>query len=63
MREKPLKLFHQDKEYSLFLKGIDEFNFKFNNTRNKLLLKIALYTGMRVSEITYLKYKDIKIEK
>lgn len=59
---KIVEVISPDKEYSLFLKGIDEFNFKFNNTRNKLLLKIALYTGMRVSEITYLKYKDIKIE-
>lgn len=60
--KKTVEVISPDKEYSLFLKGIDEFTFKFNNARNKLLLKIALFTGMRVSEITYLKYKDIKLE-
>jgi len=60
---KKIEVISPDKEYSLFLNGIDEITFKYNNIRNKLLLKIALFTGMRVSEITYLKYKDITIDK
>lgn len=50
------------KEYGLFLDGINEVQFKNDNTRNKLLLKIVYFTGMRVCEVTYLKYKDITIE-
>lgn len=59
---KVIEVISPDKEYSLFLNGIDEITYRYNNARNKLLLKIALFTGMRISEITYLKYKDVNIE-
>lgn len=61
-KSKSIEIISPDKEYSEFLKGVDEIVFKHDNIRNKLFLKIALFTGMRVSEITHLKYKDITIE-
>ena len=62
LRAKKIEIISPDKEFSDFLEGIDEVTFKHDNLRNKLLLKIILFTGMRVSEVTYLKYKDIEID-
>lgn len=60
-KHKKVEIISPDREFSDFLKGIDEVKFRYNNIRNKLLLKIILFTGMRVSEVTYLKYKDIEL--
>lgn len=60
--KKEIEIISPDKEYSDFLSGVDEVVFKHDNTRNKLFLKIALFTGMRISEIAYLKYKDISLD-
>lgn len=59
--DKKIDIISPEKEYAEFLSGIEEITFKKDSERNKVFLKIALFTGMRVSEITYLKYKDIEI--
>lgn len=47
-------------EIDRFLKTIDEYIFTDNTGyRNRLILKIIIYTGIRVSEILNLKMKDI----
>ncbi len=61
-KQKRIEIISPDKEYAEFLKGVDEITFKHDNIRNKLFLKIALFTGMRISEIAYIKYKDIEID-
>ena len=43
-----------------FLNAIDTYEFSDNTSyRNRLILKIIIYTGIRVSEILNLKIKDI----
>ncbi|BCX79528.1 tyrosine-type recombinase/integrase [Campylobacter sp. 19-13652] len=46
-------------EVKRFLQAIDEAEFKNNTNRNKLILKIIIFTGIRVSEALNLKRKDI----
>ncbi len=48
-------------EIQRFLKGIDTFPFKHESLgyRNRLILKLIIYTGIRVSEALNLKTKDI----
>jgi integrase/recombinase XerD len=47
-------------EIDKFLEAIDTFEFTDNTAyRNRLILKIIIYTGIRVSEILNLKLKDI----
>lgn len=46
-------------ELERFLKAIDEAKFKTNGNRNKLIIKLILYTGIRVSEALSVKVKDI----
>ena len=47
-------------EIDKFLNAIDTFEFTDNITyRNRLILKIIIYTGVRVSEILNLKMKDM----
>lgn len=45
-----------------FINGIDQFIFKTNNDRNKCLIKIILFTGIRVSEALNIQKKDITEE-
>ena len=47
-------------EIDRFLNAIDSFDFSDNTGyRNRLIIKIIIYTGIRVSEILNLKIKDI----
>lgn len=49
-----------ESEVARFITAIDEFPFSNKTTyRNKLILKMILYTGIRVSEALNLKQKDI----
>lgn len=45
-----------------FLTTLDEYDFGINSHRNKLIIKIILFTGVRVSEALRLKAKDITYE-
>ncbi len=47
-----------------FLSAINNFEFSDNTAyRNRLIIKIIIYTGIRVSEMLNLKLKDIFNEK
>jgi len=55
-----LPSFMNEDEINRFLKAIDEYIFSDKiASRNRLILKIILYTGIRVSEMLNLKIKDI----
>lgn len=55
-----LPSFMNKDEIDRFLNAIDTFEFSDNTSyRNRLILKIIIYTGVRVSEILNLKIKDI----
>ncbi len=55
-----LPSFMNKSEIDKFLNAIDTFEFTDNIAyRNRLILKIIIYTGVRVSEILNLKMKDI----
>ncbi len=55
-----LPSFMNKSEIDKFLNAIDTFEFTDNTAyRNRLILKIIIYTGVRVSEILNLKIKDI----
>lgn len=50
----------RDNEIERFLQAIDETEFKqYAQAKNRLLIKIILYTGMRVSEALSIKIKEI----
>ncbi|AJC84629.1 integrase/recombinase [Campylobacter peloridis] len=49
-------------EIKRFLNAIDEVDFKNNTIRNRLILKIIIFTGIRVSEAINIKLKDISEE-
>ncbi|MBD5165051.1 tyrosine-type recombinase/integrase [Helicobacter sp.] len=59
-----LPSYMNENEVHRFLNGIDNFPFKHENlgTRNRLLLKLIIYTGIRVSEALNLKIKDIMLD-
>ncbi len=47
-------------EIDKFLKAIDEYEFSADTIyRNKLIIKMIIYTGIRVSEMLNLKLRDI----
>lgn len=55
-----LPSFMNKDEIDRFLKAIDDFEFTDNTSfRNRLIIKIIIYTGIRVSEILNLRIKDI----
>lgn len=55
-----LPAFMQEHEVQRFLKAIEEFNFKEKiGARNRLIIKIIIYTGIRISEALNLTIKDI----
>lgn len=54
--------FMSEDEVKKFLNAIDEAEFKSNENRNKLIIKIIIFTGIRVSEALNLKRKDISEE-
>ncbi|EDP6893143.1 tyrosine-type recombinase/integrase [Campylobacter lari] len=49
-------------EVSKFLDAIDNTDFKSNTIRNRLIIKIIIFTGIRVSEAINIKLKDISEE-
>lgn len=51
--------FMNENEVKKFLNAIETAEFKSNENRNKLILKIIIFTGIRVSEALNLKRKDI----
>lgn len=55
--------FMSETELARFLRSIDEFPFKGSGNRNRLLIKMIIYTGIRVSEALGLKTKDITAQK
>jgi len=58
-----LPSFLSDNELKRFLISIETTKFKdYAQSKNRLLIKIILYTGMRVSEALNIKYKDIILE-
>ena len=55
-----LPSFMTKNEIDKFLEGIDNYEFSDSTAyRNRLILKIIIYTGIRVSEILNLKIKDM----
>ncbi len=55
-----LPSFMNEEEVNKFLKAIDSYEFTDNLAyRNRLILKIIIYTGIRVGEMLNLKQKDI----
>lgn len=48
-----------EKELKKFLDAIESSQFRKNTHRNKLIIKVIAYTGIRVSEALSLKLKDI----
>ncbi|TXE86362.1 tyrosine-type recombinase/integrase [Campylobacter volucris] len=51
-----------EEEVGKFLDAIDEIDFKNNTIRNRLIIKIIIFTGIRVSEAINIKLKDINEE-
>ncbi len=51
--------FMSEEEVKKFLNAIDTADFKVNTNRNRLIIKIIVFTGIRVSEALNLKRKDI----
>lgn len=51
--------FMSEEELKKFLDGVENADFKANTTRNKLIIKIIIFTGIRVSEAIGIKLGDI----
>ena len=51
--------FMGEEEVKKFLDAIEQSDFKQNSNRNKLIIKVIIFTGIRVSEALNLKRKDI----
>lgn len=59
-----LPSFMNQEEVNRFLEAIDNYEFTENSAyRNRLIIKMILYTGIRVSEMLNLKIKDLFKEK
>lgn len=60
-----LPSYMNENEVHRFLSGIDNYPFKNQalGARNRLVLKLIIYTGIRVSEALNLKTKDITLDK
>lgn len=54
--------FMNEDELKIFLNAIENAKFKTNTQRNKLIIKLIVYTGIRVSEALSIKIKDISKE-
>lgn len=54
--------FMSEEELKKFLDGVENVDFKANTTRNKLIIKIIIFTGIRVSEAIGIKLGDISEE-
>ncbi len=54
-----LPSYMKEEEVKRFIKGIDEYKFSQKTaSRNRLIIKIILYTGLRVSEALNINKKD-----
>lgn len=51
--------FMSEDEVHRFLEALDSVDFKQNTIRNRLIIKIIIFTGIRVSEALKLKRKDL----
>jgi len=51
--------FMSEDETRRFLEAIENADFKGNTHRNRLIIKIIIFTGIRVSEAINLRFKDI----
>ncbi|TQR32968.1 integrase [Campylobacter sp. MIT 99-7217] len=51
--------FMSEEEIIKFLEAVENADFKNNTIRNKLIIKIIIFTGIRVSEAINIKLKDI----
>jgi len=54
--------FMSEEELKKFLDAIENADFKSNTLRNKLIIKIIIFTGIRVSEAIHIKMGDISEE-
>lgn len=54
--------FMSEEELAKFLQAVENADFKSNTTRNKLIVKIIIFTGIRVSEAIHIKRGDISEE-
>lgn len=54
--------FMNEDEVHKFLNAIDEMDFKKNTARNRLIIKIIIFTGIRVSEALNIKRRDITVD-
>lgn len=54
--------FMSEEELKKFLNAIENADFKSNTLRNKLIIKIIIFTGIRVSEAIHIKMGDISEE-
>lgn len=61
-RGQKLPEYMSEEELSRFLAAIDNTDFKLNTNRNRLILKLIIFTGIRVGEALNLKRKDLSAE-
>lgn len=54
--------FMSEDELKKFLQAVENADFKTNTIRNKLIIKIIIFTGIRVSEAIHIRLKDISEE-
>lgn len=54
--------FMSEDEVKNFLEAVENCDFKKNTDRNKLIIKVIIFTGIRVSEAINLKQKDISTQ-
>lgn len=54
--------FMSEEEVKKFLEAVENADFKANTARNKLIIKIIIFTGIRVSEAINIKLGDISEE-
>ncbi|NLY04331.1 MAG: tyrosine-type recombinase/integrase [Campylobacter sp.] len=54
--------FMSEDEVKEFLEAVENCDFRKNTDRNKLVVKVIIFTGIRVSEALNLKFKDISQE-
>ena len=54
--------FMNEEELKKFLYTIENTNFKSNTIRNQLIIKLIIFTGIRVSEAIHIRLKDINEE-
>ncbi|MDO4674275.1 tyrosine-type recombinase/integrase [Campylobacter sp.] len=54
--------FMSEEELKKFLDAVENTDFKANTIRNRLIIKIIIFTGIRVSEAIHIRLKDISEE-